>query len=99
MRKREKRMFAETRLAFLVSPRSYRALFLFFLEQPDTSLNSFFDRPCQEDSLLALTLLRYALILQFATGIASIFFSSIVHFREPYLWFLVPGFRPGLKRV
>lgn len=52
----------------------------------------------QEDSLLALTVV---ICSDFATHHRRHFdfFPPFVHFREPYLCFLVPGCQPGLKRA
>lgn len=87
----KKEKFAETRLASLVSFICIEHCFCFsWSSRP--SLNNFFDRPRQEDCLLALTVVTCS---DFATHHRSHFDSpphpppSFVHFREDYFWFLI----------
>lgn len=93
---REKKCFAKT--VWLPWFPSYLASFWFFLEQWASPLNSLFDRPSEEAFLLANPVVIRA---DFETRHSrhEDFYFPFVHFREPYLWFLVAGSWPGLKRV
>lgn len=90
-------MFAETHLASLVSVVRIEHCFCFSWSSLSRSLNSFFDRPRQEDFSVSFD--SVVIRSDFATlQFFFLFFSPFVHFTEPYLWFLAPGCRPGLKK-